>query len=52
MDSALWQRLQISCSSIGFIIHQAQLGEPHQLYLLAGNHLVDGCNTVPKIINR
>ena len=30
-ESTLWQRLQILCGSIGFIIHRAEHSEPRQL---------------------
>ena len=36
--------------SIAFIIHQAQLCGPHQLYILDGHHLVHGGNAVPEAL--
>ena len=47
LQRTLWKRLQFMSSSIAFIIHQAQLCGPHQLYILDGHHLVHGGNTVP-----
>ena len=41
------QRLQFLFGAIALIVHCTELRGPLQLYILVGNHFVDGSNAVP-----